>query len=179
MNNKRKIEENKKLVNKVVSKMFYFIPELISLDDEDKYDEIITYILTELGKVEVERFTNVDYAYFADKVAKKFNLKTASTEEYIKTESKVGEKEELEEDNLEYLLLAYETIGELVPGLGAANLDDFNRAYEIMYNMINLEDPKSITNVELAQVAYAISEELGLEAHPDLLGYLEKVPAYN
>lgn len=179
------LDNNFKLVNKVVSKMFYYIPVLIDLDDDDLYDEIITYILTELGKVKVEKFTDREYAHFAVKVAKKFNLKV-SEEAYryiLKNnntlEEATRELESILGDDLEYLLTAYDMLGELLPGLEYATDDQMEQAFELMHELLPLDDPKQITNLELAQIAYVISDTLGVEAHPELEEYLSKQNNFN
>ena len=78
-----------------------------------------------------------------------------------------------EYENLDYLLMAYDFIVELVPGLLNASDADIEEAFYIINEWLNLEDPKTITNLELAEVAYIISNKLNLEAHPRLLDYLE------
>lgn len=161
--NKKIIE----LVNKVYSSVAYYLPELTTMEDEEKFDEILDYILDNLGIIDVEKFTEREYAHFAARVAEKFNL-TLGAEAY-----KHVLLSEEEAENLDYHLMASEFIHELVPGLAKASDEDFSEAIYIMNEWLNLEDPKTITTSELVQVAYIIASELNLEADPRLLDYLE------
>lgn len=167
------------LVNKVYSSVAYYLPDLTTMEDEKKFEEIIDYIFDNLGTIDVEKFTEREYAHFAARVAKKFNLTLgAEAYKYVLQESsaKRGIDELLsdeEYENLDYLLMAYDFIVELVPGLLNASDADIEEAFYIINEWLNLEDPKTITNLELAEVAYIISNKLNLEAHPRLLDYLE------
>lgn len=167
------------LVNKVYSSVAYYLPDLTTMEDEKKFDEILDYIFDNLGTIDVEKFTEREYAKLAEKVAEKFNL-TLDDEayKYVLQESITkrdidGLLSDEEDENLDYLLMAYDFIAELVPGLTNASDADIEEAFYIINEWLNLEDPKTITNLELAEVAYIISNKLNLEAHPRLLDYLE------
>lgn len=155
------------IIYKIYSSVAYYLPDLTTMEDEKKFKEIMNYILDNIDTIGVEKLTEREYAKLAARVAEKFNL-TLDDEAYIYL---LLTDEEYE--NLDYHLQASEFIHELVPGLAKASDEDFSKAIYIMNDWLNLEDPKTITTLELAQVAYVIASELNLEADPRLLDYLE------
>lgn len=179
-----KLTEEDKAVNLAVSVMFEFLPELIYLDDEDKYDEIITYILTEFEKYDILKFTRAHFAELAYDVALKFDMKVdeeifdfispgdKQPELYL-YEHVLVDMEEVALEDLEDMLTLFDLIENFIPDLVGADADMLDKAFYRLMELVDSRPFGQLLNSDVAEMAYDIATELDLELSDGVLHYLK------
>lgn len=183
--NNKQLSSDDKLVNKVISKIFYFIPDLIDLEDDNKYDKIITYILTELDKVDVEKFKDRQFAYFSYKIAKKFKLKVDPVIYNFITakEDRRIPGRELDVSQLPEDIETVEGYGDamsfinklltLIPGIPSYPDEAQYEMYDIITEEMTESGLAGLTDRDIVRIARRISNELEVYLDEEALERLE------